>query len=232
MAIRIRSLSGLGALGGVPAMKAALNNLERKTGSKGVFNVGEENDNLSGAAGWHVIKATVHLINRAGETGDALGDLAGALIGDLSSAVGKAVDFIGDGAAFVGSGVSWILDKMTGSWGHALWGLDQTVGAKYIEKHFLRNETVVGLITTLAEAYAKFVGDQSSPVIPTSSTPPDSGHTFRIDRPEFRVASHAVTSGQQVVFNEDTTPIRPSIAKPTLVIGGAVAVAAAILLLR
>lgn len=241
MAIRIRSLSGLGSLGatgGVAAMKAALNALDRQTGNTGRFNAGAEDQNLSGDAGWYVVKATANLLVDAAKAPADVANLAAALIGSISKTAGNAVGDLSEAVAvpirIAMSQASSILKYLTGDVAYALWQADRITG-KHLAGYLA---DASGHIAKLAGAYLAVLKTgaasgpaPASPTAPTSSTP-DSGHTFRIDRPEFRVASHAVTSGQQVVFNEDTTPIRPSLAKPTLVIGGAVAVAAAILLLR
>lgn len=53
-------------------------------------------------------------------------------------------------------------------------------------------------------------------------------HKFRIDRPEFRVAAHAITGGEQKIATTSAPPT-PSRAAPTIIVGAS-AVAALLLL--
>jgi hypothetical protein len=212
-------------------MKVALNNLERATSASGRFSAGAEDNNLGGDAGWLVWRASINLIISATKGSADVASMASSLVSGLSSVVDDALATAGSEiksiAAVADSVLSWVNGKLAYA---LLWNPDQALGKKYLER-FLNNTAVA--IAALATAYlAALKAGTAAPSAPSTPTAPTATTTTGPARPgggRYDIQANALTQ-PQVVFNEDTTPIRPSLAKPALVIGGAVAVAAFLLL--
>jgi hypothetical protein len=214
-------------------MKAALNQLELASGQTGRYNAGDaSSDALGGEKGLFVFKAVAHLVNDALQRGGELTTMASTLAGMLSESVGSALE-IADGATQFAVGyISDALDLVDYAKGVPmllLWTADQVSGKRYLQTAL---DKISSEVIILVGLYMKVSNDIGTGTTGTTTTT-GSTYTPRIDRPEFRVSSVAVNQGEPVIDpGPDTTPVRKSAVSPTIIVGGAVAVAAAILLVK
>lgn len=238
MTLRVRSL-GLGSLSGsgpVVAMKTALNLLEVATGKTGRYNAGDASSSvMTGNSGFFAFKATYHLLIDASQATTDVTQLAAGITGGLSDAVGKAFDGLDEAAKLAAGAVKQslsLLDKFDGAPAFVIWNADQISGKKYIggfiEDQATKIATLAGL---LLEAMKKGLVGSGAPS-PDSVTDPTAGMSAR-EILKARVQGEAVAV-QRISADSDTTLVvkRPSKLGPTIVVGGAVAVAAALFLTK